>query len=89
MDQARQPELDPRSRAILDLERGWWREGIPKERVIRDRLGISPARYYRLLAEIIDRPEALRYDPMLIRRLRRLREARRRRRMAARFGHGA
>ncbi len=89
MDQAPQPELDPRSRAILDLERGWWREGVPKERAIRERLGISPARYYQLLAGIVDRPEALRYDPMLVRRLRRLREERRRRRAAARLGHRA
>ncbi|HXF73201.1 MAG TPA: DUF3263 domain-containing protein [Actinomycetota bacterium] len=89
MDEAPRIDLDPRSRAVLDVERGWWREGIPKARIVRERLGISPARYYQLLAEIIDRPEALRYDPMLVRRLRRLRDQRRRRRGAARLGHRA
>jgi hypothetical protein len=66
--------LDDRSRAILDLERGAWQLGMPKERAIRERLSISPARYHQLLNRLIDRPEALAYDPMLVRRLRRLRE---------------
>jgi hypothetical protein len=40
-----------------------------------------------VLNRLIDRPEALAYDPMLVRRLRRLRDSRRRRRVAARLGH--
>jgi hypothetical protein len=71
---------------ILDFERGWWLEPGPKERAIRERLGISPARYQQRLNRLIDRPEALAYDPMLVRRLRRLREERRRRRTAGRLG---
>ena len=86
-DAAREDDgLDPRSRAILDFERDWWKQPGPKERAIREGLGISPTRYHQLLNEIIDRPEALEFDPMLVRRLRRLREARRRKRFARRLG---
>ncbi|MGH2656432.1 MAG: DUF3263 domain-containing protein [Actinomycetota bacterium] len=80
--------LDERSRAILDFERGWWQGPGPKDRYIRSRLGLSPARYYQLLNDLIDSPEALRYDPMLVRRLRRLRTARRRQRFARDLGLG-
>lgn len=80
--------LDDRSRAILDLERGWWQQQGPKERAIRKRLGLSAARYYQLLNGLIDSPEALRYDPLLVRRLRRLRTARRRQRFARDLGLG-
>jgi hypothetical protein len=84
---ARSPEgLDERERAILDFEREAWRLQFAKERAIREVLGISPTRYHQLLHRIIDRPEALAYDPMLIRRLRRLRELRRKRRTAQQLG---
>jgi len=78
--------LGSRDRAILDFERTWWREPGPKGRLIRERLDISAARYHQLLNRIIDRPEALTYDPMLVRRLRRMRDARRRRRVAGQLG---
>ena len=74
-------------REILDFERGWWLEPTPKALAIRRRFGWSAARYQQLLNRLIDRPEALAYDPMLVRRLRRLRDARRRRRVATRLGH--
>jgi len=77
--------IDPDGQAILEFERGWWRATVPKERAIRDRFGISPARYYQRLNRLIDRPEALEFDPMLVRRLRRLREARREIRFAGRL----
>lgn len=79
-------ELDDRSRAILDFEREWWKLPGPKERAIRERFNLSTARYHQLLNQLIERPEALQYDPMLVRRLRRLREARRRKRYARRLG---
>ena len=75
-------ELDERSREILDFERGWWREPGSKERAIRERFGLSVARYYQLLNRLIETPEAVRHDPMLVKRLRRLRAARRRQRFA-------
>lgn len=79
-------ELDARERAILDFEREAWRLQIPKERAVREAFGISATRYSQLLHRIVDRPEALAYDPMLVRRLRRLRELRRKRRTAQRLG---
>jgi hypothetical protein len=73
-------------RQILDFERDWWRAAVPKEVAVRRRFGLSSARYHQLLNRLIDRPEALEYDPMLVRRLLRLREGRRRRRLARRLG---
>ena len=78
--------LSVRDRELLDFERGWWREPGPKERAIRARFGFSAARYQQLLNRAIDLPEALAYDPMLVRRLRRLHEHRRRRRVASQLG---
>jgi hypothetical protein len=78
--------LLPRDREILDFERSWWQQRGPKESAVRERFGFSAARYQQLLNRAIDLPEALTYDPMLVRRLRRLREQRRRRRVATRLG---
>lgn len=80
-------ELDERSRRILDFERGWWREPGQKARAIRGRFGLSAARYYQLLNRLIDSPEAFRYDPMLVKRLRRLRLDRRKQRFAGNLGY--
>lgn len=78
--------LDARERKILEFERESWRLQVAKERAIREEFGISATRYHQLLRGLVDRPEALAYDPMLVRRLRRLREIRRRRRTAQRLG---
>jgi hypothetical protein len=78
--------LDERARALLDFERESWKLSVAKQRAIRERFGFSAARYHQLLNRLVDRPEALAYDPMLVRRLRRIREARRRRRTAERLG---
>lgn len=78
--------LDERMRQVLDFERESWKLSVPKERAIRERFGFSPARYHQLLNRALDRHEALAYDPMLVRRLRRVREARRRKRVADRLG---
>ena len=79
-------DLDQRSREVLDFEREAWKLSVTKERAIRDRFGFSPSRYHQLLHRVIDRPEALVYDPMLVRRLRRVREVRRRARTASGLG---
>jgi hypothetical protein len=71
---------------ILDFERDWWKGAMPKERAVRARFGMSAARYYQLLNRLIDRPEALEYDPVLVQRLRRVREVRRSKRFARRLG---
>jgi hypothetical protein len=74
-------DLDGRWREILDFERSWTAR-VAKEAAIRRRFGVSAARYYHALNRLLDRPEALRYDAALVRRLRRIRENRRR----VRFG---
>lgn len=78
--------LSDRDRLLLEFERESWKLTVPKERAIRERFGFSPARYHQLLNRVVERPEAIAYDPMLVRRLRRVREARRRRRVAGQLG---
>lgn len=78
--------LDERTRELLDFERASWKLEIAKERAIRERFGFSATRYHQLLNRAIDTPAALAYDPMLVRRLLRVRDARRRRRVAGRLG---
>jgi hypothetical protein len=68
--------LSDRDAAILAFERQWWRHAGAKEQAIREEFGLSAARYYQVLGALIDRPAALRHDPMLVKRLLRLREAR-------------
>ena len=68
--------LSGRDAAILAFERQWWRHAGAKEQAIREEFGLSAARYYQLLGALIDRPEALQHDPMLVTRLLRLRETR-------------
>lgn len=69
--------LSERDRGVLDFECAWWQQPGGKEEAIRQTFGLSPARYYQLLNELIDRRAALEYDPMLVKRLLRIREERR------------
>jgi hypothetical protein len=69
-------ELSERDAAILAFERRWWRHAGAKEQAIRDDFGLSAARYYQLLGALIDTPAALAHDPMLVKRLHRMRDAR-------------
>ncbi|GAA3508508.1 hypothetical protein FHR32_002338 [Streptosporangium album] len=78
--------LTDRERELLAFERRWWRHAGAKEQAVREAFDISATRYYQLLGELIDRPEALAHDPMLVKRLLRLRETRRRARAARRKG---
>ena len=68
--------LPERERRILDFERKWWRHAGAKEEAIRSQFSLPAARYYQLLNAVIDTPEAVRHDPMLVRRLQRARDAR-------------
>lgn len=70
--------LSDRDRAILDFERWWWTQSGPKESAIRERFDLSPTRYYQVVQELMDDPEAMEYDPLVVRRLRRQRDRRRR-----------
>ena len=77
-------ELSARDRAILDFERGWWRLPGSKERAIRDHLGMSSTRYYERLGALLDEPAAAAYDPLTVKRARRMRDVRRRTRIEGR-----
>lgn len=78
--------LSRRDREILAFERQWWKYAGAKEQAIRDLFDMSATRYYQVLNALIDRPEALAADPMLVKRLRRLRSSRQRARSARRLG---
>jgi hypothetical protein len=78
------PELTERERSILDFERQWWRHAGAKEQAIRDQFALSSTRYYQTVNALLDNPAALAYDPVLVRRLRRLRATRARARSGAR-----
>lgn len=71
-------------RSALDFEKQWWKHQGNKAAQIQAQLGISSARYYRLLNAAIDHPDALIHDPMLVKRLRRLREVRKAQRRSRR-----
>ena len=66
--------LSDRDRAILEFERDWWLEPGTKEAALRARLDLSPSRYRELLYAIIDEPDALAFDPLVVRRTRKVRE---------------
>jgi hypothetical protein len=68
---------------MLLFERQWWRRAGAKETAIRDRFGVTPTRYYQVLNALVDRPDALAAEPLLVGRLRRLRTARHRQRSVA------
>jgi hypothetical protein len=80
------PELNERDLEILDFERQWWQYAGAKEAAIREQFDLSAIRYYQRLNWIIDQPQALDHDPLLVRRLRRTRLARQRLRSARRLG---
>ncbi|WP_372595070.1 DUF3263 domain-containing protein [Actinotalea sp.] len=79
-------ELTERDRAILDFERQWWKYAGAKEQAVRDLFDMSATRYYQVLNALIDSPAALEHDPMLVKRLRRMRTSRQRARTARRLG---
>jgi hypothetical protein len=71
-------ELIERERAVLDFEDSWWLLGDDKLALVRERLEMSPLAYFLLLHRLLDRQEALDYAPLLVRRLRKTRDGRRR-----------
>ncbi|MFT3872897.1 MAG: DUF3263 domain-containing protein [Nocardioides sp.] len=81
-----QPRLSDRDLEILEFERQWWKYAGAKESAVREKFDMSSTRYYQVLNALIDKPEALEADPLLVRRLRRLRATRQRQRSARRLG---
>ncbi|MVU80257.1 DUF3263 domain-containing protein [Nocardia sp. ET3-3] len=78
--------LSRRELDILDFERKWWKYAGAKEEAIRELFDLSATRYYQVLNAVVDKPEALAADPMLVKRLRRLRASRQKTRAARRLG---
>ncbi len=78
--------LSSRDQDILCFERSWWEFAGAKEQAIREKFDMSATRYYQVLNVLIDREAALAYDPLLVKRLRRLRMARQKARSARRLG---
>jgi hypothetical protein len=79
-------ELSDRDREIIAFERQWWKYAGAKEQAVRELFDMSATRYYQVLNALIDNRTALEADPMLIKRLRRLRATRQRARSARRLG---
>ncbi len=79
--------LSERDQQILSLERHWWKYAGAKEQAIRDLFDLSSTHYYQILNSLIDTEDALAFDPMLVKRLRRLRTTRQRARTARRLGN--
>jgi len=71
---------------VLDFERQWWKYAGAKEQAVRELFDMSATRYYQVLNALIDDQAALAYDPMLVKRLRRMRASRQRARTARRLG---
>ncbi len=82
-------ELSERDRRILEFEKTWWRYAGSKEQAARELFELSATRYYQVLNALIDSPAALRAEPMLVKRLRRMRTSRQQARSARRLGANA
>jgi hypothetical protein len=65
--------LSERHAAMLDFERSWWSNTEPRDQVIRARFQCSPDEYHAELTAVLDDPAALDHDPLVVRRLKRLR----------------
>ncbi len=61
---------------LLDFEREWWRHAGSKESVVKENFGISLSEYYERLNHLIDSDAAMAAQPLLVKRLRRLRAQR-------------
>ena len=65
--------LSERHAAMLDFERSWWENDDPRDQVIRARFQCSPDEYHAELTTVLDDPAAMDHDPLVVRRLKRLR----------------
>jgi hypothetical protein len=79
-------ELTQQETEILDFERTWWKHAGVKEQAIKERFSMSATRYYQVLNELLENPAALQHDPILVKRLKRLRTYRQRQRVARLLG---
>ena len=71
---------------MLEFERTWWRHAGAKESSIKELFNLTPPAYYQLLNNLIYRQEALMAQPILVKRLRRIRDARTTARSSSKLG---
>ena len=71
---------------ILEFERTWWRHAGAKESSIKELFNLTPPAYYQMLNNLIDRPAALMAEPLLVKRLLRLRDQRTAARSSTKLG---
>lgn len=81
VDQLTARDLTERQIAIIEFEASWWMQDEVRETAIRARFACSAEDYYQELNQLLDHPGALEVDPLVVRRLRRQRERRRRARL--------
>lgn len=79
-------QLTEREVRILDFERSWWKHAGVKEQAIKESFDMSATRYYQMLNETLEKPAAMEYDPILVKRLKRLRAYRKKQRIARLLG---
>jgi hypothetical protein len=68
---------------VLTFEKQYWKYSGAKEQAIRDRFGLSATRYYQVLNALLDNPAAQEFEPVVVKRLRRIRATRQRSRSGA------
>ena len=68
--------LTDRQHAILEFERTWWTMDGEKDLLVRRRFACAPDAYYEELNQVLEDPAALEADPLVVRRLMRLRDRR-------------
>ncbi|HAN07500.1 MAG TPA: hypothetical protein DCP89_03285 [Acidimicrobiaceae bacterium] len=76
--------LTEREKDILDFEQSWWSLSVPREQAVRDRFQLTETEYDELLEVLIATEAALEAEPLLVRRLRRMKDRRRQEHVARR-----
>ncbi len=68
-------ELTERQQEMLKFEKQWWQHKGAKAEAIQKQFGVPPMRYFQQLNRLIEQPEALDFDPVLVKALLRRRDA--------------
>ena len=76
--------LTEREKDILDFEQSWWSLSVPREQAVRDRFQLTETEYVEVLEMLIATEAALEAEPLLVRRLRRMKDRRRQEHVARR-----
>lgn len=66
--------MDQTDARVLEFAASWWRRPGSREQAIADRFGWTPTAYFRRLNQLLDEPAAAAAYPVVVGRLRRVRE---------------